>query len=118
MRPKDVPRRLADYNAVIREHLVDPCNNVTTSQPEFMTATAPTSNGHAHLERLIEDVQSEAEPQAKPKRRGRRSSAEVAAERAAQAPRQLVVVIDGRKVEGTANDLAELLDAMPASAAA
>jgi RNA polymerase primary sigma factor len=121
VRPKQVPQRLEDLRAVVREHLVDPCNN-EHSEPEFMTATAPTSNGHAHLERLIEDVQSEAEP-AKAKR-VRRTKEEIAAANAEKAvntvkqPVLVTLIIGGQEVTGTPGAIAAVMSAMPARAAA
>ena len=121
-------KRIVNAQAVLREHLdtdlADIIEGTYTAKaawqnrknrPAFMTATpaAPSANGHQILHELSEVIAEQPKEKPKAKRRARRSSAEVAAERAAKAPRQLVVVIDGRKVEGTAKDLAELLDAMP-----
>jgi RNA polymerase sigma factor (sigma-70 family) len=116
VRPKQVPQRLEDFKAVVREHLINPCNNVT-SKPEPMQ-TAPTSNGHAHLERLI----SEAEP-AKAKR-ARRTRAEIEAanaEKAANPVKQPVLVtliIGGQEVTGAPGAIAAVMSAMPARAVA
>ena len=121
-------KRVIDAHSILREHLdTDVADLIEgTFKPKaawqnrknsaaFMTATptAPSTNGHQILHELSEVIAEQPKEKPKAKRRARRSSAEVAAERAAQAPRQLSVVIDGRKVEGTAKDLAELLDAMP-----
>ena len=106
-----VSKRLEDFKAVVREHLINPCDNAP-SKPEPMQTTAPTSNGHAHLERLIEDVQSEAEPQAKPKRRGRRTRAEIEASnsvKAAKQPASVTVAIGGLDISGTPASLAAVI---------
>ena len=76
------------------------------------SATAPTSNGHAHLERLIEDVQSEAEPQAKPKRRVRRTKEEIEVSNSAKSAKQPVLVtvaIAGLDISGTPASLAAVI---------
>ena len=121
-------KRVIDAQAVLREHLDTDIADIIEgnytakaawqnreNRPAFMTATpaAPSTNGHQILHELSEVIAEQPKEKPKAKRRPRRSSAEVAAARAAKAPRQLAVVIDGRKVEGTAKDLAELLDAMP-----
>jgi RNA polymerase sigma factor (sigma-70 family) len=125
VRPKQVPQRLEDFKAVVREHLINPSCDNATSQPEFMTATAPTSNGHARLERLIEDVQSEAEPVAAPKaKRTRRTRAEIEsanAEKSANTVKQPVLVtliIGGQEVTGTPGAIAAVMSALPARAVA
>ena len=112
-----VSNRLEDFKAVVREHLINPSCDNAPSKPEFMTATAPTSNGHAHLERLIEDVQSEAEPQAKPKRRSRRTNAEKEANTVKQ-PVLVTLIIGGQEVTGAPGAIAAVMSAMPARAAA
>jgi RNA polymerase sigma factor (sigma-70 family) len=110
VRPKQVPQRLEDFKAVVREHLINPsCDNATTSQPEFMTATAPTSNGHARLERLIEAVQA---PKAK---RTRRTRAEMEASSSAKAadtvkqPVLVTLIVGGLDVSGTPASLAAVI---------
>jgi RNA polymerase sigma factor (sigma-70 family) len=120
---KQVPKRLEDLRAVVREHLINPCQTGST-ETEPMTATAPTSNGHAHLERLIEEVQSEVKPEpkaeVKPKRvrRTKEQLAAANAEKAAKQPALITIVLDGHDVTGTPQNLASLLSALPARAAA
>ena len=89
------------------------------------SATAPTSNGHAHLERLIEDVQSEAEPVAAPKvKRTRRTRVEIEASNSVKAanpvkqPVLVTLIIGGQEVTGTPGAIAAVMSVMPARAAA
>ena len=118
VRPKQVPQRLEDFKAVVREHLINPSCDNATSQPEFMTATAPTSNGHARLDRLIEDVQA---PKAK---RTRRTRAEMEASSSAKAanpvkqPVLVTLIIGGQEVTGTPGAIAAVMSALPARAVA
>ena len=117
VRPKQVPQRLEDFKAVVREHLINPCENAP-SQPEPMQ-TALTSNGHAHLERLIEDVQSEAEPVAAPKaKRVRRTKEEIAAANAERGPVLVTLIVGGQEVTGTPSAIAAVMSALPARAVA
>ena len=87
--------------------------------------TAPTSNGHVHLDRLIEDVRSEAEP-AKAKRT-RRTRAEMEASSSVKAadtvntikqPALVTLIIGGQEVTGTPGAIAAVMSALPARAAA
>ena len=110
--PKKVYKRLEDMRAVIREHLLNPCDNAP-SKIEAMPAAMPTSNGHAELERLIDSVQAEEQPAPKAKRT-RRTKQEIEAERAERGPALITIVLDGHDVTGTPQDLAALLAAMPA----
>jgi RNA polymerase sigma factor (sigma-70 family) len=118
---KQVPKRLEDFKAVVREHLINPCQTGST-EIELMPATAPTSNGHAHLERLIEEVQAEPAVKPAPKaKRVRRTKAEIAAanaEKAAKQPALITIVLNGHDVTGTPQNLASLLSALPARVAA
>jgi RNA polymerase sigma factor (sigma-70 family) len=125
VRPRQVYQRLEDFKAVVREHLIDPCDNAT-SKPESMQ-TALTSNGHAHLERLIEDVQSEAEPAVEPApkaKRARRTKEEIAAANAMKTanavkqPALVTLIIGGQEVTGAPGAIAAVMSAMPARAAA
>ena len=126
VRPKQVYKRLQDFKAVVREHLIDPCDNAP-SKSEPMPATAPTSNGHAHLERLIEDVQSEAEPSVEPApkvKRVRRTKEEIAAANSVKAantvkqPALVTLIIGGQEVTGAPGAIAAVMSAMPARAVA
>ena len=101
VRPKDVSGRLDDLRAVVREH----CNNEPTSEPEPMTAT----NGHATLDRLIDDVQNEQEPEPVAKRRGRRTRAEIDAANTANQPALVTVAIGGMDISGTPQSLAAVI---------
>jgi RNA polymerase sigma factor (sigma-70 family) len=120
---KQVPKRLEDFKAVVREHLLNPCQTGST-EIEPMPATA---NGHhPELERLIEDVQSEAKPAVEPApkaKRVRRTRAEIEAAnsvKAANAVKQPVLVtliIGGQEVTGAPGAIAAVMSAMPARAA-
>ena len=74
--------------------------------------TAPTSNGHAHLERLIEDVQA---PKAK---RTRRTRVEIEAANPAKQPVLVTLIIGGQEVTGTPGAIAAVMSALPARAVA
>jgi RNA polymerase sigma factor (sigma-70 family) len=104
---KQVPKRLEDLRAVVREHLINPCPCQTGStEIELMPATA---NGHAHLESLIEEVQAEPEPKAK---RVRRTRAEIEAAnsvKAAKQPALVTVAIGGMDIAGTPASLAAVI---------
>jgi RNA polymerase sigma factor (sigma-70 family) len=112
---KQVPKRLEDLRAVVREHLINPCPCQTGStEIELMPATA---NGHAHLESLIEEVQAEPEHQAEaqpaPKaKRVRRTRAEIEAAnsvKAAKQPALVTVAIGGMDIAGTPASLAAVI---------
>jgi RNA polymerase primary sigma factor len=109
---KQVPKRLEDLRAVVREHLLNPCQTGST-EIEPMPATA---NGHhPELERLIEEVQSEAKPEPKAEvkpKRVRRTRAEIEAANSAKAAKQpalVTVAIGGMDIAGTPASLAAVI---------
>ena len=123
-----VSRRLQDAKAVIREHLSPVTANAIRGEETCqnkviqlvpMTATMPATNGHAHLERLIEDVQAEPAVEPAPKaKRTRRTKEQLAASNNVKlhAPALITIVLDGHDVTGTPASLAALVSAMPARA--
>ena len=118
VRPKDVSGRLDDLRAVVREHLVSPCNN-ELSKPEFMTATAPTSNGHHAIENQLDEVLAEVRGDAEPAKakRVRRTREEIEAANSAKQPALVTLIIGGQEVTGAPASLAAVIAAMPARVA-
>ena len=124
-----VSRRLQDAKAVIREHLSPVTANAIRGEETCqnkviqlvpMTATMPATNGHAHLERLIE-AEPQPQAEAQPKRRNRRTKAELdaaKAEKASKQPALIAVELNGHRIVASAECLASLLSAMPARATA
>ena len=119
VRPKQVPQRLEDFKAVVREHLINPCDNAPTSQPEPMQ----TTNGHHaienQLDEVLAEVRGEAEPVAAPKaKRVRRTKEEIGAANAERGPVLVTLIVGGQEVTGTPSAIAAVMSAMPARAAA
>ena len=123
VRPKQVYQRLEDFKAVVREHLINPCDN-SPSKPESMQ----TTNGHHaienQLDEVLAEVRGEPEPVAevKPKRRSRRTKEEIAAANSVKAantvkqPALVTLIIGGQEVTGAPGAIAAVMSAMPARA--
>ena len=113
VRPKQVPQRLEDFKAVVREHLVDPCDNATTRQPEPMQ----TTNGHHVIENQLDEVLAEVRGEAEPAKakRTRRTRAEMEASSSAKAadtvkqPVLVTLIVGGLDVSGTPASLAAVI---------
>lgn len=101
---------------VARELVLAGCNSNSEFMPEAISA--PSSNGHHQvdteaLERLVDEVQAEPVTEAsKPRKRVRRTREEMAA---AKAQGVISVSIDGTAYEGSAADVALLINALKAA---
>ena len=100
---------------VARELVLVGCKSNSELMPEAISA--PSTNGHHQvdteaLERLVDEVQAEPVAEPKAKRRVRRSRDEMAA---VKAQGLISVSIDGTAYEGTASDVAQLINALKAA---
>ena len=100
---------------VARELVLVGCNSNSELMPEAISAAS--TNGHHQvdtevLERLVDEVQAEPVVEPKAKRRARRTREEMAA---AKAQGTINVSVDGCSYEGTASDVAQLINALRAA---
>jgi RNA polymerase primary sigma factor len=113
---KQVPKRLEDLRAVVREHLLNPCDNAPSKIEPMPTATPSTNGHHAienQLDEVLAEVRGEPEPKAEVKpKRVRRTRAEIEAANSAKAAKQpalVTVAIGGMDIAGTPASLAAVI---------